>query len=229
MNFLSHFYFDRESTDPDRTLGMVLPDLVKNARKDWCLRPERQPHLFVNDRKMHSVLEGWNRHLAVDRYFHSSAFFLLHTQKIKELIGPHLVRSVVRPSFVAHIALELMLDNLLLSQHIIKTEEFYRALAEADKTSLRNFLILNHISDPTPFFSFLDEFISSAYLNDYRDESHIIYALGRICMRVWIDPFTDAEKIVITPVLINYLHTLRERYMDIFHEIEEKLTPYTLF
>jgi hypothetical protein len=41
MNFLSHFYFDRHSEDPHLVLGAVLPDLVKNARKDWNLHPER--------------------------------------------------------------------------------------------------------------------------------------------------------------------------------------------
>ena len=34
MNFLSHFYFDRNTTDPHQVIGMVLPDLLKNANKE---------------------------------------------------------------------------------------------------------------------------------------------------------------------------------------------------
>jgi hypothetical protein len=46
MNFLSHFYFDRHCDDPHLVLGAVLPDLVKNARKDWNLQPERKAEEF---------------------------------------------------------------------------------------------------------------------------------------------------------------------------------------
>lgn len=208
-------------------MGIVLPDLVKNAKKEWSLRPEKAPHLFSSDLKLKSILEGWKRHLEVDRHFHSSDFFCYHTQNIKALIGPFLMNTDTRPSFVAHISLELMLDNIILTENIISTERFYRNLSETDRDSLNTFLLLNKITNTAPFFLFLNEFISSEYLNSYRESSHIIYALGRICMRLWTNPFTDTQKMQLTAVLLPYLNNLKKDYMVIFNEIESALIPYT--
>lgn len=227
MNFLSHFYFDRHSDNPERIIGMVLPDLVKNARKDWCIRPEKQQYLFTADSKLNGILEGWKRHLEVDRYFHSSDFFCFHTQNIKTLIRPFLINTEVRPSFVAHIALELMLDSLLLKENIVETGQFYKYLSAADVTSIKIFLELNGIFDTSPFFNFLDEFISSAYLNQYNDSGHIIYAIGRICMRLWMNPFSETQKLQLTAVLLPYMAKLEKEYTQIFDQIEVRLNPYT--
>ncbi len=227
MNFLSHFYFDRSISNPERIMGMVLPDLVKNANKEWSLRPEKAPEKFSADKNLYHIYEGWKRHLEVDRYFHSSDFFCLHTQNIKALIHPVLVNTEVRPSFVAHIALELMLDSILLTEGIITTERFYHFLSRTDKNSLDRFLTLNNIIDTKPFFLFLEEFISSAYLGSYKDSVHIVYALGRICMRLWVNPFTETQKLQLTAVLVPYLENLRNDYMTIFDQIESKLNPYT--
>ncbi|MGB4775981.1 MAG: hypothetical protein WBP45_12460, partial [Daejeonella sp.] len=112
MNFLSHFYFDRNTQDPNLVLGTVLPDLIKNARKDWNLYPQKREDRFIHSQEMTSLLTGWKRHLQVDCCFHSSKFFAEHTRAIRLLIAPVLEDSVVRPSFFAHIALELMLDSI---------------------------------------------------------------------------------------------------------------------
>ena len=37
MNFLSHYYFDRDVTNCYHILGIVLPDLLKNADKTIVL------------------------------------------------------------------------------------------------------------------------------------------------------------------------------------------------
>src|SRR5205085_12273632 len=99
MNFLSHLYFDRNSTNPDLVLGTVLPDLMKNANKSWIIHPEKRIDLLDNDYTLLSLLKGWKRHVDVDRYFHCSDFFLEHSKAIRLIIVPHLEDSPVRPSF----------------------------------------------------------------------------------------------------------------------------------
>ena len=189
MNFLSHFYFDRYTTDPDIVIGVVLPDLVKNAKKEWRLRPEKQESTLLENTNLSSILTGWKRHIEVDKYFHSSDFFCHHTHEIKNRISPILVNSPARPSFVAHIALELMLDALLLTTSKIEAEHFYARIAEASRPALSYFLELNNVEDTGTFFNFLDEFIDASYLNSYREAENIMYALSRICMRLWDNSF----------------------------------------
>jgi hypothetical protein len=222
MNFLSHFYFDRATADPYRVMGGVLPDLVRNARKDWTFRPEK--HSFDNSSaEVESVLIGWKQHIQIDRIFHCSEFFMHHTATIRTAIAPVLERSPVRPSFLAHIALELMLDSLLQTEEILDPDNFYHRLSECSHVTLKQFLTLNNADKPELFFPFLEEFIHSKYIHTYKDPGQVMYALNRICMRVWDDPFTDTQKMQLTSFLPDYQEQLKGEFMEIFHEIGKQL------
>lgn len=222
MNFLSHFYFDKHSDNPDLVLGTVLPDLVKNARKDWNLHPEKNAGLFKTSIE-NSILEGWKRHLAVDRHFHNSDFFIEHTGEIRKAIAPALKDSVVRPSFLAHISLELMLDSTLLTENHIQAEDLYSHLRQSDRQALNRFLELNNIGDTSHFFNFFDKFIAENYLNSYRESHNIMYALNRICMRIWKDPLNESQIRELSVILNDYHGNLTSCYMSIYDDISEEL------
>ncbi|MXV13835.1 hypothetical protein [Hufsiella ginkgonis] len=220
MNFLSHYYFDRHATDPNLVLGTILPDLVKNADKTWHLHPARYAKQLVNNAASTSLLYGWNRHLEIDKHFHSSAFFSNHTAEIRTKISPVLDNSPVRPSFLAHISLELMLDSLLITGKLVDPDAFYVHLRQVDHNGLDRFLAINGITERGIFFRFLQEFIQAKYLHSYQDPSNIIYALNRICQRLWIDPLSETQKLQLTAVLTDYLDKLGENFMEIFFRIE---------
>jgi len=220
MNFLSHFYFDRETTDCYLVLGTVMPDLLKNADKNVILHPEKLKH---PDERVNSIIRGWNRHLEVDRYFHSSRFFLLHSHELKKLLLPAIKGSPVKPFFLGHIALELILDNLLLTTNEITVEGFYQHLEGCNEKVVNEFLVFAGLSETALFFRFYDEFKKSKYLRSYAHTKEIAYALKRICMRVWRDPFTAENEAGMNEVLMLYRAGLRDGFMWIFEEIEKKL------
>jgi acyl carrier protein phosphodiesterase len=218
MNFLSHFYFDRYTNDPNIVLGTVLPDLVKNARKDWNLHPEKKEALFTGAIEQ-SILTGWKRHLLVDRHFHNSGFFFKHTKAIRTAIAPVLIHSPVRPSFLAHIGLELMLDSILLTDNIINPDRLYSNLRQSDRLALNTFLELCKMDDTVHFFKFFDKFIEASYLNSYRESHNIMYALNRICMRIWPEPLNDTQLLQLSAILLAYYDELQGCYMEIFNDI----------
>jgi hypothetical protein len=220
MNFLSHFYFERSNDDHDMVMGVVLPDLVKNAHKDWNLNPQKEEELFSNEKRHRSILSGWKKHLEVDRLFHCSDFFREQTAVVKELILPALTVGPVKPFFLAHITLELVLDHLLLTSGIINVNTFYTQLSKANSKELERFLILAGIPDITVFNKFLGSFISGKYLLSYQKPENITYALNRICMRLWPDPFTDAQMEILTIQLRAYIKTIEHDFLGIFHEME---------
>lgn len=221
MNFLSHFYFDRESDNCYHILGTMLPDLLKNADKTIILHPEKLHH---TDDAVNSIIKGWNKHLQVDRYFHSADFFLHHSHELKKLLLPAIEGSPVKPFFLGHIAIELILDNLLLTTNKVTVDGFYDHLNRCRTPVINEFLTFAGLKDTTRFFKFFEDFKKSRYLSTYTETQQIAYALKRICMRVWKDPFTAEHEAAINNVLVKYRETLLDNYMSVFDEIEGKLT-----
>ncbi len=222
MNFLSHFYFDRYTPDPHQVIGIVLPDLLKNADKDWNIRPEKNEGLYI-DSEVQNIYWGWKRHILVDKYFHCSAFFLKHTQEIRTRIFPFLKTAPARPFFIAHIALELILDSLLLNNKLLNTSNFYTHLENTNKEALTRFLKMNDILEQEPFFHFLNNFIGDKYLNTYIHPNKLVHAIHGICMRIWDHPFDEMQKRQLTEVLIEYQEILQTDFMSIFEDIEKLL------
>lgn len=223
MNFLSHYYFDRTSEDANVVLGTVLPDLVKNAVKEANLYPQKNEFLFKGNPDEENLLSGWKRHLAVDLFFHSSDFFLEKTTELKQLIKPIVENTAVRPSFLAHIGLELLLDHLLIEHNLIQVHHFYDKLNAVKKESLSDFLEHCKLKEPEVFFNFLEKFISSKYLLSYQQLENISYALNRICMRLWPETLNEKQLQHLTLELAVFKEILQKDFMDIFKEIEGKL------
>jgi len=223
MNFLSHFYFEKENQDENMVIGTVLPDLVKNAHKDWNFYPQKKEELFTDNSQLNSLLKGWKRHLEVDLLFHSSDFFNTETAKLKKLLIPILQDSPVRPSFLAHIGVELVLDHLLVEDNIININSFYDHLNKVDDEVLNIFLKNCGSTDTDKFFSFLNGFRSSRYLLSYQKLENISYALQRICMRLWPHPLNETTVGLLNEQLAVYKISIEKNYLSIFNDIDSKL------
>ncbi|WP_084290080.1 ACP phosphodiesterase [Pedobacter nyackensis] len=223
MNFLSHFYFERNNPDENMVLGVVLPDFIKNAKKDYNLYPLKIRHLFEDEPHQISILNGWKKHIEVDQIFHSSKFFQQHTAELKQLILPSCENSPVKPFFLAHIGLELVLDHLLATEGLVNINTFYDQLSRANKTALNDFLHTSSLNDTDVFFSFLNSFISSRYLFSYQKVENIAYALNRICMRLWNNPFSEEQLHQLTGQLEEFKNHLKNDYLSIFNDIEGRL------
>ncbi len=220
MNFLSHYYFDRDTTNCYHTLGTVLPDLLKNADKHIIIHPEKLHH---SDAAINDLIKGWNKHLEVDRYFHSSDFFINQSHQLKLLLKPAIVGSPVKPFFLGHIAVELVLDNLLLTTGKVSVDDFYAHLSGCNNEVIREFLKFAGLQDTDRFFRFYEKFKSSRYLETYVETQQIAYALKRICMRVWNDPFTAEQEKGMTEIIGIYREDIYDSFMQIFDEISDKL------
>ena len=224
MNFLSHFYFDRNVTNCYHILGTVLPDLLKNADKTIVLHPDKFPH---PSEEANNIIGGWDNHMAVDKYFHSSDFFLHHSHQLKKELLPAITGSPVKPFFLGHIALELILDNLLLTTGKVTVEGFYNHLNSCDPAVISEFLTTSGLKDPSVFLTFYERFKKDQYLQTYADTTKVAYALKRVCMRVWRDPFTAEQEAAMTDVITSYRLLIYDGFMSIFDEIECRLSNFT--
>ena len=226
MNFLSHYYFDRDLTPPMKdyhTLGTVLPDLLKNADKTIIIHPEK---LQNPDPAINAIITGWQKHLEVDRYFHCSSYFITRSSELRKLLTPAVEGSPVKPFFLGHVALELILDNLLLTTGKISADDFYDHLDGCDDDKIKAFLNFSGLADTDRFFRFFEKFKSSRYLNTYTNTDQIAYALKRVCMRIWENPFTNEHERKMILVSAAYRDSMYDDFMSIFDEIAGHLSAH---
>lgn len=220
MNFLSHYYYERDNTSCYFVLGTVLPDLLKNADKNVIIHPEKLDHPDAN---ISSLIAGWKKHLEVDRYFHSSAFFREHSHALKLELAPTVEGTAVKPFFLGHIAIELLLDSLLINTGEVNPDDFYDHLDSCTDETIAGFLTFSGMERPEVFLNFFKRFKSERYLHTYAETHQIAYALKRICMRVWPKPFTPAQETAIDHVLVNYRQKINDNYMTVFDAVGEGL------
>lgn len=112
-----------------------------------------------------------------------------------------------------------MLDSILLNLEEINAFHFYEQLAKVERTVVKQFLELNMLTDTPKFFRFFDEFLEVNYLHSYIKSENLIYALNRICMRLWSDPLNARQKLQLNEVLLEYQKSLESCYMDIFDDL----------
>ena len=184
------------------------------------MHPEKLRH---HTQPVNAIIEGWQKHLDVDRHFHSSNFFITHSRGLKDKLRPVIEGSPVKPFFLGHIAIELLLDNLLLTTHQINADDFYDHLAACNKEVIHEFLTFSGMQDSGIFLNFFSNFKKNRYLETYTDATQVAYALKRICMRVWQQPFTPEQETAMSQVIMDYRLTVHNSFMEIFDEIEEKL------
>jgi hypothetical protein len=118
-----------------------------------------------------------------------------------------------------------MLDSTLLTENHLDAEDLYVHLRQSDRVLVQRFLEINQLDDTDHFFHFFEKFIESNYLNSYRESEKIMYALNRICMRIWKDPLNEEQMQNLSVILSEYHEVLKENYKEIYDEISLVLDP----
>lgn len=103
-------------------------------------------------------------------------------------------------------------------------DDFYHHLEACREEVIREFLTFSGMGNPDIFLSFFESFKKNRYLQTYTNTAQIAYALKRICMRVWANPFTPEHEAGITNILIIYRETLLDNFLSVFKEIGAKLS-----
>lgn len=230
MNYLSHFWFDRDSSDPLFTLGSVLPDLADHFPR--TIRNKlRAVDVSVAGSDTLSLLMGVNRHYAIDKIFHESAFFHVETAAIKlQFESLQISNMTKRIYMIAHVMLEIILDRILLLEKKIDGSRFYELLENANGKRLFNALLACRVEqkDIDTLHSKLHRFISYGYLLKYTETRGVVYSLQRIYK--WMNPESDlvagelnedAEKLGQAVEFISA--RLKNSYISIFTEIDRQL------
>ncbi len=204
MNYLSHFFIHQQEANHYYNTGLILPDITKKWVKSYKhLLPEK---LFLEEH--HQLLRGALQHYQADKLFHGSDYFTgylrLFTQHIN---NAGLSNQVQRKWFIAHIALELMIDRMLVKYHPTSVDHFYHSLQVTDQHILNSFLELSGSANNQEFFNFFGHFSGVKYIYYYADNNKFMYSLNRIMLRAGVPELGEEDTNKLLKVLLNLENT----------------------
>lgn len=175
MNFLSHYYLLESKNNTAKVVGNLLPDLMRGFTKIYRQEIKTNQDMINKD-----LMDGIHFHLLVDKLFHKHDFFLIHCEYIKALITRKNLES--NKSFiVAHVMLELIIDQYLMEKEIALADNFYleleRAIQKGTLETLKFTLLRQNSSEIMRIFK---SFIEHRYAYRIQDAKGLSEALQHI-------------------------------------------------
>ena len=225
MNFLSHYYIDQHRESP-YVIGTLTPDLLSIYFPALRIKSGQVDHFDVvgHPEMPKAFFAGLQKHFTVDRIFHSSRYFTEETEHISRMLVDYFPgQEIHRKFFIAHILLELQLDQLLIRKDPGIVDRFYghfEAMRPFDMLQAATETVAGH--PLTNYTHFLEKFTENRYLRHYREHDHIIYVLGRLLRRVKIADLSFLGDPAFQDLMDAYHERLGGRYQDFFDEIRQK-------
>jgi hypothetical protein len=184
MNYLAHSLACL--ADPYQVAGAAIPDWLGMTRPRLrCRSRHAQPFIDAEDQRLASIAQGVVRHHADDDWFHQTAAFgdlsLELARQVRAATGDD---DGMRPSFLGHILVELLLDAAIIADDRSQVDGYYLALAEIDPEVVAAGVTRMTGSDGAPLASLIERFIAARFLYDYEEDGSLTYRLNQVMRRV---------------------------------------------
>jgi hypothetical protein len=191
MNYFAHAlpFLDR----PHYLVGTAVPDWMMVADRPLRLRAQHaEACLDDSDLCTAEVAAGVLQHFRDDMRFHGTKAFaetsLELTANIRDALGGE---TGLRPAFLGHLLVELLLDAALISDAPDQLTEYYRVLDQLDAERIE--MAVNHIAPrPTNCLAvFIELFRRERVLWDYLENDRMMTRLNQVLLRVRLDRLPD--------------------------------------
>lgn len=195
MNYLAHGW--RHVHDPYFLAGTAVPDWLNVA--DRKVRVRRRPAESLADDadpRVSRVARGIVQHHRDDAWFHATpAFAELSLAFSRRLSGLLADAEGMRPYFLGHILVEILLDAALIDEQPVRLADYYDSLAGVDPEVVES--VVNRIAPrPTQRLALLvPRFLAERFLPDYLDDAKLMVRLNQVLRRVGLPqlPLRAAE------------------------------------
>jgi hypothetical protein len=201
VNYLSHGF--RFTDSPYFVAGTALPDWMSVLdRRNRAKSSIAAEHISHEDEQLAAMARGVMQHHEDDRWFHQTeAFARLSTKFAVELREYVLVSH--QAGFLGHIAVELLLDSVLIEEVPGRLDAYYNALSQLDPVTVES-LAQRLLPRPVERLRLLlPRFIAERFLADYADDAALWKRLNHVMRRVGLAPLPES--------VIDWLGTARTR------------------
>lgn len=130
------------------------------------------------------LASGIERHLRDDARFHASPDFAEVHASLTELCRAGLARvQKHRPSVVAHILLELLLDAHLIEENPDHLSAYYDCLERVDPAQVQSLVNAMSKADSQSLARTIFHFRSERFLEDYLDDRRLCFRMNQVLRR----------------------------------------------
>lgn len=184
MNYFTHGY--RFIDDPYFLAGTAVPDWLSVVDRKVRARPKAAGMIADDeDPQVAAVAAGVVQHHHDDDWFHRTGAFAelsLHfTVQIRDVLPAD---DGLRPSFLGHILVELLLDAALIEEDAARLEAYYAALDQLDPRLVQHTVNRITTRGPERLAEFIDLFRRHRFLFDYPDDDKLLFRLNQVMRRV---------------------------------------------
>jgi len=191
MNYFAHGmrFVDR----PYYLAGTAVPDWLSVADRNVRMRSNRVEPFADGSRTIQAELAaGVLQHLADDRWFHQTPAFYETSGELTVMF-----RNAVgsddgfRPGFLGHIALELLLDSVLIEEQPGALDAYYDALASVNPADIEAGVNRMARDQTTRLSMMIPLFHREQFLRDYVDSKRLLYRLNQVMRRIKLNQLPD--------------------------------------
>ncbi len=184
MNYLAHSL--ECLSDPYEVAGVAIPDWLGLTRPRLrCRSRQASPFVEGDNDLVASVARGVVRHHADDHWFHqTTAFMELSAELSRRIRHATADQDGVRPSFLGHILVELLLDATLIEQDPSRVDDYYAALAMVDSSRVAATVGQMIDADASPLGPIIERFVAMRFLYDYLEDQPLAFRLNQVMRRV---------------------------------------------
>lgn len=191
MNSFAHAlpYLD----DQYQSIGCFIPDILAAADRR-CRARKKQAAIWmtVPEQPVAALAHGVVCHHEDDRWFHQSAMFNNLMVKLAVEFREQFERGhSMRPSLIAHIVIEMFLDQSLHLKFPGKLEQLYQHLESADFAVIENSINQFATRPTSKLKPALEFFTRERFLFDYATDEGVHYRMNRVLERVKLKPMPD--------------------------------------
>lgn len=203
MNILSHYLLANQEEYLYK-FGAILPDFLKRIHL-------KVPHLFIKTKFPSSITEinsGVKFHYEIDAWFHLDDKFLNHQHNILQLVHKN-IPDLEKAILIGHIATELLIDHLYLSENESIIIEFNDFIVNLDHYKIQQWMIeIGFEKESKTFKDVYLEFASQNILEKYKSFTFVTEIIIRIYKQVYNLDLSD-KKEILNEILIEYVPYLK--------------------
>ncbi|MFN9519639.1 MAG: hypothetical protein ACK574_07885 [Bacteroidota bacterium] len=220
MNYLAHYYIDNQVGNAHYNAGLIIPDLARGYFKAGLLH-----HVDASNNPYKDIFAGCVQHIASDKKFHASAFFVHYLNEVNAVIKKTAFsQNLQRKWFLAHILFELLLDRTILKSHQVYVDRFYEDLGALTDKDLTIFIGSIGVTAPDGFITRYRHFTQVQYIRYYTDNNKFVYSLNRIMIRAGLSELNITDALNLRQVVLELENTYFAAQENILNEMRHIFT-----